>query len=186
MSLRSYISAALLLAGAALGQRSCNGSPELCGRKYSNVTFVGAHDSAFVGFLPVHNQYLPLDRQMALGVRFLQSQTHKKDGGIEMCHTSCIELDAGSFADYVKPVKIFLDANPNEVITMLVTNPESIAVEKYGDAFKAAGLDGYAFTPDAKLAMADWPTLGQMIDSGKRLVVFMGASRKLFNQLCSL
>ncbi len=101
---------ALCSASTAAAQRRCNGSADLCGRAYSNVTFVGAHDSAFVGVLPTDNQYTSLADQMGLGIRFLQAQTHDSGGTIEMCHTTCLERDAGPLSDYLAPVKAFLDA----------------------------------------------------------------------------
>ena len=37
--------------------------------------------------------------------------------------------------DYLKKVKTFLDANPNEVLTLLFTNPEGLSVK---DVWKPA------------------------------------------------
>ncbi|EFX02694.1 hypothetical protein CMQ_2623 [Grosmannia clavigera kw1407] len=169
----------LLLAGiavaASLPQRaqSCNGSPDLCDRLYSNVAYVGSHDSAFVGILPTQNQYISVADQLSLGVRFLQAQSHNKNGVIELCHTTCAEEDAGTLATYLASVKTFLDDNPNEVVTLLLTNGDSIAIADYGTVFTAAGLDTYAYAPSGTPALADWPTLGALISSGKRLIVFM-------------
>ncbi|OAA61948.1 PLC-like phosphodiesterase, TIM beta/alpha-barrel domain protein [Niveomyces insectorum RCEF 264] len=154
-------------------QQNCNGSPDLCSRRYSDVTFVGSHDSAFVGVLPTDNQFVSVARQLGLGVRFLQAQTHDEGGTIELCHTSCLEKDAGTLADYLAPVKTFLDANPDEVVSLLLTNEDTIPVAQFGSVFQAAGLDTYAYTPANTLALADWPTLGDLIASGKRLIVFM-------------
>ncbi|KAH8882219.1 PLC-like phosphodiesterase [Thozetella sp. PMI_491] len=152
---------------------ACNGNDALCSRRYSNVTYVGAHDSAFVGILPTDNQYKSASDVLSMGVRFLQAQTHSKDGGIEMCHTSCLELDAGSLESYLTPIKTWMDSNPNEVVTLLLTNGDSIAVTQYASVFEAVGLDEYAYSPGSTLALDEWPTLQSMIDSGKRLVVFM-------------
>ncbi len=170
----SLLVAALLYIGTARSQQSCNGSPSLCDRLYSNITLVGAHDSAFVGFLPTENQYTSVSQQLGSGIRFLQAQTHLWNGGIEMCHTSCVELNAGSLATYLTPVKTFLDANPDEVVTMLLTNGDAIPVSQFAAVFKSVGLDLYAFAPSQTLALADWPTLGSLIDQGRRLIVFMG------------
>lgn len=42
--------------------------------------------------------------------------------------------------------------------------------------FQASGITQYAFVPPKlPMAQSDWPTMGSMIDSGKRLVVFMDA-----------
>jgi hypothetical protein len=164
----------LLAVSTTAGAAGCNGNPALCSRKYSNVTQIGAHDSAFVGVLLADNQYISVTDQLNFGVRFLQAQTHSKDGGIEMCHTSCLELDVGSLNSYLSPIKTWLDGNPNEVLTLLLTNGDAIPVAQFASVFAGLGLDRYAYAPGTKLAMDQWPTLQSMIDSGKRLVVFMG------------
>ncbi len=120
--LETLVSFALLVSQAV----ACNGSDALCSRRYSNVTHVGAHDSAFVGFFPTDNQYTSASDVLNMGVRFLQAQTHSHNAGIEMCHTSCLELDAGSLQSYLAPIKDWLDRNPNEVVTLLLTNQDAI------------------------------------------------------------
>ncbi|KAK6856667.1 hypothetical protein PG995_006854 [Apiospora arundinis] len=152
---------------------NCNGHPELCDRMYSNVTFVGAHDSSFVGPLPADNQLQSVTDQLSGGIRYLTAQTHDKDGAVELCHTLCLLLDAGPLQNYLSDVKAWMDANPNEVVTLLLTNGDGIDINKFADAFKAAGLDTYAYTPGAQLTMDEWPTLGTMVSNKQRLVVFM-------------
>ena len=73
----------------------CNGTPALCNRKYSNITFLGTHDSAFVGPLPTQNQIKSVSDQLNSGIRFLQAQTHSWLGGQWLCHTSCLEVSFG-------------------------------------------------------------------------------------------
>lgn len=171
--------AALLTLALVAGSLAvdCNGHAELCSQPYSNVTFVGAHNSPFVGIGPADNQYTTPTQQLDQGVRFLQAQTQEKDGAPEMCHTSCILEDAGSLHDYLASIKAWVDGHANEVVTLLITNPDAIDINIYGDIFKATGLDAYVFTPEKLLSLADWPTLGDMISSGKRVVVFMGTGR---------
>ncbi|KAI0133912.1 PLC-like phosphodiesterase [Xylariales sp. AK1849] len=151
----------------------CNGHAELCDRKYSNVSFIGAHDSPFVGILPSENQLEDVTAQLDQGVRYLTAQTHDKDGSIELCHTYCDLLDAGSLQTFLGTVKTWLDGNANEVVTLLITNEDAIDVNDFADAFKAVGLDTYVFTPDGDLALEDWPTLGTLIANNQRAVVFM-------------
>ena len=74
---------------------ACNGNAALCSRSWSNVTLIGTHDSAFVGIWPTDNQADTVTQQLDAGIRFLQAQTHSKSGVLELCHTSCTELDAG-------------------------------------------------------------------------------------------
>ncbi|KAG0645004.1 PI-PLC X domain-containing 1 [Hyphodiscus hymeniophilus] len=152
---------------------ACNGNVALCSRLYSNVTQIGTHDSAFVGILPTDNQLVSVTTQLDDGVRFLQAQTHVKDNVLELCHTSCAELDAGPLTTYLTDIKTWLDANDNQVLTLLLTNGDFVDVSMFGDAMTSSGLSSYAFTPGTQLSMSQWPTLQQLIDAGTRLVMFL-------------
>ncbi|KAI5859765.1 PLC-like phosphodiesterase [Durotheca rogersii] len=165
------LSAALFAAGSLAA--NCNGRAELCDRKYSEVSFIGSHNAPFVGFGPADNQFVSVTEQLDLGVRFLTGQTQEKRGNPQMCHTSCFLEDAGPLKDYLGEVKSWIDGHENEVVTLLITNGDAIDINKFADAFKSSGLDRYVFTPDRKLGLKDWPTLGELISSGKRVIVFM-------------
>lgn len=167
--------ATLLAAVAGTALAACNGRDEYCGRRYSNITYMGAHDSAFVGELPTHNQYVPVAAQLDLGVRFLEAQTHAKDGAIEMCHTYCWELDEGTLGAYLQELAAWMDAHADEVVTLLLTNGDAIPVQDFDAAFEGAGLTKHVLHPSKVMAKEEWPTLQEMIDAGTRLVVFMGA-----------
>ena len=175
--LPTFFLAALLVgssASTAAASVACNGNAALCSRSYSNVSLIGSHDSAFVGELVTDNQDVSITAQLNDGIRFLQAQTHYFFDVLSMCHTSCWELDAGSLKNYLSPIKTWLDANPDEVVTLLLTNGDSKDVSLFGDAFKSSGLDTYAYAPSGKLSISQWPTLQEMIDAGDRLVVFLG------------
>ena len=168
----------------ALAQTSCNGSPALCNRSYSNVSQIGTHDSAFVGDLPSDNQDVDVTQQLDAGIRFLQGQTHKDVlGTLSLCHTSCFLLDAGPLTDYLGTVKTWLDANPNEVLTLLLTNGDSLSVTEFDTAFQSSGLVPSVYIPpsNAPLNLNAWPTLQEMITTQKRLVTFLdyGANANL-------
>jgi hypothetical protein len=147
--MRSILSTTLLLAsflaGTALAQQKCNGHVEYCSKKYSQVSQVGTHDSPFVGQLPTQNQVKEVDEQLQAGIRFLQSQSHKDVfGKLSMCHTSCWEEDAGRVGHYFDTVKKFLDQNPNEVVTLLLTNGDRVDMSMFDDAIAQSGLKNYA------------------------------------------
>lgn len=159
-------------------QQVCNGNAAYCDRIYSNVTWIGTHDSAFVGSLvdPRVNQEVDLKGQLDAGIRFLQAQVHALDNGTElaMCHTSCVELNAGPLEDYLTTVKTWLDDNPDEVVSMLLVNGDFVDPKLFGDVFESTGLSSYAFVPSSNpLAIDAWPTYGEMIADASRLVVFM-------------
>ncbi|KAI9366168.1 PLC-like phosphodiesterase [Zopfochytrium polystomum] len=154
---------------------ACNGHVEYCSRKWSNLSQIVSHDSAFVGGIATDNQHKTVTEQLNLGIRFLQAQTHKAIIGsdIHMCHTSCWELDAGSLNSYLTTIKTWLDANPREVLALLIVNGDFLTVGNYSPVFSSVGLDTYAYAPSKLPALGDWPTLQQFIDMGKRLIVFM-------------
>lgn len=157
---------------------TCNGNAALCDRKYSNLTFIGTHDSAFVGPLLAQNQIKSITEQLNGGIRYLQSQTHYVDNVLKMCHTSCALEDAGPVEKYLREVKTWMDANPRDVVTLLLVNGDKVPMSTFDDVFKKVGLDQISFKPDralSPLATSAWPTIGDMITSGQRLVTFIGA-----------
>ncbi|XP_006456425.1 hypothetical protein AGABI2DRAFT_228373 [Agaricus bisporus var. bisporus H97] len=158
----------------------CNGHAELCDRAYSNVTTIGSHDSFAFSSNPLilaRDQQVDIPTQLNLGVRLLQAQSHVNDGVIHFCHTSCILFDGGTVVDYLKLVKTFLDSHPNEVLTFIFTNPENLSLtDVWKPAFDEAGITPLAYVPPhVPMKNSEWPTLGEMIDSGKRVVVFLDA-----------
>ncbi|KAG5635855.1 hypothetical protein H0H81_009863 [Sphagnurus paluster] len=87
-------------------------------------------------------------------------------------------LDGGKVVDYLKNVKKFLDSNPNEVLTLLFTNPEGLSVKSiWKPVFDAAGITPHVYIPPViPMPYDQWPTLGEMITTGKRVVVFLDSS----------
>jgi hypothetical protein len=156
----------------------CNGHAELCERKYGNVTFLGSHDSfAFSGnpFALARTQEVEIDAQLTLGVRMLQAQSHMNNGKLHFCHTTCGLFDGGTVEAYLDRVKHFLDRHPNDVLTLVFTNPENLSVQKvWKPIFDKTGFTDMAYVPPQPvMSRDDWPTLGEMIESGKRVVVFL-------------
>ena len=183
------ISAVLLLLATAAqniyAQTACNGNAALCDRQYSNVTQIGTHDSAFVGALPQDNQDESVTAQLNAGIRFLQAQSRVDPfGTLSLCHTSCFLLDAGSVESYLITVKAWLDANPNEVLTLLLTNGDNVNVSMFDASFASSGIKSYAFVPASSpntLLFDAWPTLQELITAGTRLVLFLGTYLPFFN-----
>ncbi|EJF63689.1 PLC-like phosphodiesterase [Dichomitus squalens LYAD-421 SS1] len=123
------------------------------------------------------DQQVDIPTQLGLGVRLLQAQAHVNDGVLHFCHTSCLLFDGGTVEDYLNKVHDFLTANPNEVLTLLFTNPEGASLPDLWDPpFQASGIADLAYVPPSiPVKQSDWPTLGDLIDSGKRVIVFLDA-----------
>ncbi|BGP15184.1 hypothetical protein JCM10213_008675 [Rhodosporidiobolus nylandii] len=172
--------ATALVAGAAiltpsLAQTTCNGYAEFCDRKYSNVSIIGAHNSYGVAAGSIAaNQNYTVETQLDDGIRMLQVQGHMNGNDLHLCHTSCFLLDAGTFTSYLTTVKSWMDKNPNEVITILMVNSDGIAPSVWAQSYKDSGLDQLVYTPPSvPIAYDAWPTYGELIGNGTRVVNFL-------------
>jgi len=178
--MRFFSSPAVLLlfivySAVQVAAQTCNGHAELCARRYSNVTYVGAHNSYAVGTDNLAaNQDQDVTQQLTDGIRLLQMQVHSKAGVIQLCHTSCTLYDGGSLATYLGKVKTWMDANPNEVVTLLIVNAEPFTLDAFDRVFKTVGLDTISFIPQSPtIALSEWPTLADMLNTNQRLVTFL-------------
>ena len=160
--------------------RECNGNTAYCSRLYSNITFIGAHDSGNDDGTPgVDNQDMNINAQLDAGIRFVEIQVHDLLGQLRICHTSCfLDLEA-SLVDYLGSIKTWLDGHPNEVVTVLLAldlsadDSKHISVDQLEDPIMNSGLKHYAYNPPSSITKSTWPTLGTLIDDGNRVVIFL-------------
>jgi len=157
---------------------ACNGADVLCGRAFDAVAHLTTHNAMSAeayGFI-APNQTRSFTGQLDAGVRALMLDVHRNaDSGlpspnlgaeaIALCHGYCafgaIPLTAG-----LTEIRAWLDAHPREVVTLILENYVSAAALE--TSFADAGLLPLLATHTTGAA---WPTLGQMIDSGRRVVV---------------
>ncbi|KAL6708966.1 hypothetical protein ACN47E_002093 [Coniothyrium glycines] len=168
--------------------RPCNGYPEFCDRRFSNISMVVAHNSPFVRqHSAASNQLHPVLDQLNDGIRGLQFETQQPSStsGIRLCHTSCNILDVGPLESYLATVKGWLDDNPYEVLGIIMGNNNGqstrIPAAAYVAPFQDSGLLDYVWTPSSKsLNLTHWPTLAELIIENKRVVVMIdyGADRE--------
>lgn len=97
---------------------------------------------------------------------------------IQLCHTSCDLLDVGLLETYLTTVKGWLDANPFEVIAIMMGNNNDasfrITPRAYEAAYQKSGILEYIWTPpSASMNLSDWPTLSEMILKRQRVVVML-------------
>jgi hypothetical protein len=85
--------------------------------------------------------------------------------GIYLCHTFC-ELGATPLSDALEDIHDFLVTHPAEVV--VVVNQDYVSPADFVEAVGDAGLTRYALTPPTT---SSWPTLREMIDDDRRLVV---------------
>ena len=81
-----------------------------------------------------------------------------------LCHGLC-EIGATPLAPTLDGLRRWLETNPDEVVTVIVEN--HVPAADIAQAFVDAGLEPYLHTPTD----GAWPTLAEMVTSGRRLVV---------------
>lgn len=146
----------------------CNGSPALCDRRYDQVVYATAHNAmsnADDGWF-VPNQQHSIARALVDGVRALMLDTHPYRGDAYLCHADC-RFGRRPLPDAMCAVRSFLDAHPDEVVTLLFES--GLSDEETADALARGGLRKYL---GATPVNGVWPTLRELIASGHRLVVF--------------
>ena len=90
------------------------------------------------------------------------------------CHTSCDLFNAGTVESYLRTVTSWIRAHPYDVVTILIGNGDFVEVGNYTAPIENSGLSKYAYIPlQIPLSVNDWPTLSELILTGKRAVIFM-------------
>jgi hypothetical protein len=84
-----------------------------------------------------------------------------------LCHGLC-EIGATELQPELVAVRAWLDAHPREVVTFVIE--DEVTPADTAAAFDRAGLTPLVHTQPLG---QPWPALGQMIDSGRRVVVMM-------------
>jgi len=88
-----------------------------------------------------------------------------------LCHALC-ELGSTEWLPAMKQVRTWMDTHPRDVVTFFVQ--DTVSPADTADVFRRAGLLRYVYTPDPEARPDEhWPTLGQLVESGQRLVVMM-------------
>lgn len=165
---------------------TCNGSTELCSRAYDKVVVPMTHNAMSAGdegwLTP--NQTHGLARQLADGIRGMmldtkyfsveanQNAVSKIDGvstvdQVYLCHGACVRGKT-RLLDGLCTITRFLDESPGEILSIIFQNEVDDA--DTDEVLRASGLGDYLYTHPAG---SPWPTLREMIDTGKRLVVFL-------------
>ncbi|KAF9378217.1 hypothetical protein CPB97_009715 [Podila verticillata] len=175
----SYILSAIALAATSVSaqQQACNGYSALCAKPYNQLVSACTHNAyAFnpLGGLAT-NQVNDIPTQLNDGIRAFMLDAYNLPSGatndIQLCHSTCVLLDGGPLSKTLGQIKSFMDKNPNEVITILWENAQNLAPARFQTVYAAAGLVAYSHAQPKGNAV--WPTLSQMISSGKRLVSFI-------------
>ncbi|CAN5225971.1 hypothetical protein BH09BAC1_BH09BAC1_05810 [soil metagenome] len=153
----------------------CNGDTLLCGKRYDELVYIMTHNShahspLFSQFAA--NQDQTVTKQLQDGVRALNFKTYYTNDtscgpqGVYVYH-GFPSLGCVLFSSVLQEVKDFLVANPRDILTIHIEGSATVA--QMNDVFVSLGLTGYFHQ---QTLGQPWPTLGEMITSGKRMVLF--------------
>ncbi|MET8472492.1 hypothetical protein ABZY90_19100 [Streptomyces sp. NPDC006422] len=191
------------LAASPAAARECQGSTELCDRRYDEVAYLTTHNAMsttadhFIG--PLQDPHITT--QLNHGARALQLDTYRWEtpaeftgrldesdftaeqralvrsavnrfnpprDGLWLCHSVC-RAGAIALVPTLRDIGAWMRAHPDEVVTLIIQ--DAVSGKDTERAFEQAGLTDLIHRPPADPS-APWPTLGEMIHSGRRLVVF--------------
>jgi len=147
----------------------CNTWEALCARRYDEVSFPVTHAAmaSSASFWDYPAQTRGLRTQLDESIRGLMLEVHAYDGELALCFHDCDE-GRSRLATELGHVRGFFEDNPREVVTLLVDN--RVPASEVALTVEEAGLLPYLYAAEAG---EPWPTLGQMIEGGTRLVVFL-------------
>lgn len=148
--------------------KKCNLHEELCDRRFNEVTFAMTHNSMSNraeewGFA---NQMYGISRQLQDGIRGINLDIYNEEGDVYLCHGYC-NVGKEKLSSGLAKIKFFLDTNTDEVVTLIFES--YVSSEDVKAVFDAAGMMPYLYSHSSG---EQWPTLREMINTGKRLMVF--------------
>ncbi|KAE8661544.1 PI-PLC X domain-containing protein [Hibiscus syriacus] len=171
--------------------QSVNPTSKVNGLAYNRYSWLTTHNSfARLGersdtsslILAPSNQQDSITDQLNNGVRCFMLDMYDFQNDIWLCHSfggQCYNYTAFQPAvNVLKEVKAFLEANPSEIVTIIiedyVTAPRGLT-----KVFDAAGLRKFWF-PVSRIPKngGNWPTVDDMVQKNQRLVVFTSKSAK--------
>ena len=118
----------------------CNGSLDLCDRRYDEVVYPTTHNSmsnAEDGWTEP-NQNRNLGHQLDDGVRAFMLDAHHWEGEALLCHAICA-LGSIPLVDALDVFDEFLRTHRGEVITFIFES--YVTADEMADAFAASGID---------------------------------------------
>ena len=145
-----------------------NLSYNLYHKTYDKIAYLTTHNSfnSVEGNFQIPNQTYGITRQLNDGVRALMLDVYDRNGVATVYH-GYQWLGSVPLVSNLNEVKLFLENNPNEVVTIIFEC--YVSADMIEMAIESSGLSDLLYI---KLQSQPWSTLQQMIDSNKRLVIF--------------
>lgn len=144
----------------------CNGGSAICNKQYDHVVYVTTHNAFnYSGPFQAPNQTYSVSQQLQDGVRAFMLDVHDYFGVPTLYH-GVFALGTEPLEDVLIDIRDFMDQNQNEIVTLIFEC--YVSADEMDTVFTAAGLKPYLHEQSLSTT---WPTLQEMINSDKRLVV---------------
>ncbi len=150
------------------GDASPSHDRQLLARRYDQVAHLMTHNAMSnraEGWL-FPNQSYGLTRQLNDGLRGLMLDVHTLDGQPYLVHNKPL-LGKRPLLEGLQEIGRFMQSHPQAVVTIIFES--YVPAKSVQQAFRDARLLGSLHHQQRH---APWPTLGQLVNTGKRLVVF--------------
>eukprot|EP00929_Paragymnodinium_shiwhaense_P034725 TRINITY_DN1885_c0_g1_i1.p1 TRINITY_DN1885_c0_g1~~TRINITY_DN1885_c0_g1_i1.p1 ORF type:complete len:482 (+),score=114.87 TRINITY_DN1885_c0_g1_i1:68-1513(+) len=178
----------------SVGPFKCNGRADVCNLLFDEVTLLGSHntpayDFSLAGFSSsmVNCAYADHSadavKQLKRGVRFFDYDTCLRGGEIHACHgQGALARVKGLLRPQLQAMADWLKENPREVVMISFGDHDPAPRDTPEVAEKIAKIlkevfddDGLALQTEDVVRMkrkrAQWPTLGSMVTTGRRVVL---------------
>jgi hypothetical protein len=66
---------------------------------------------------------------------------------LRLCHTSCILFSAGSLKGWLWELRLWLDRNPNEVVTLVLVNYDFVSAREIEGEYLKDDVAHYSYIP---------------------------------------
>ena len=181
-----------LVGAIAAEKMACNGAAHLCWRAYHQVSYATVHNamSSLESEFALPNNFRSYLQALEAGVRALMLDVHtvkmpnsvNEGGRAALCHGDCA-LGQLDLTETLGNICRFLIGNPHEVITLIfeeaplpLDQGDLLLKTQVWQALNVSGCMQLLYSPETWSAAANnassWPTLGEMIAGGQRLVLF--------------
>uniref|UniRef100_A0A7S4J3G8 Phosphatidylinositol-specific phospholipase C X domain-containing protein n=1 Tax=Odontella aurita TaxID=265563 RepID=A0A7S4J3G8_9STRA len=156
----------------------CNGFASNCDLRVNEIMFAGVHNamsSEADGFIAANN-LKSLEDALDAGFRVidLESCDCGDSLGLQLCHRECnlggyVDIGHRDVGEAFTHIKLFLDDNPGEVVIVSLQVNDDTLGGVHSVVSNIDGLISMLYShPDPN---KEWPTMRELIDSGKRLMI---------------
>ncbi|GKY93630.1 hypothetical protein MPSEU_000330400 [Mayamaea pseudoterrestris] len=155
----------------------CNGVDTICDLSVSQVLFAGLHNaysSVEDGFLLAGNHEYSLEYALQAGFRAINVDLGNCNGELTLVHTKC-ELGRRDPYTVFEHINLFLDKHPRDLllIPIQVNNDVDEPVDLWEFYSILSSIDGFVDRMYVHNETLYWPTMRELIELDKRIIVFV-------------